>query len=185
MKLATLFVFAALSALAQTNAITFTNRLGETAQAPPETFQAQTNQSLSIPQQAEVIRAACIENRRSICGKILKMLPAGFVVDSGYTNLLRAPINHYWLVPGTASANRASNIIESNEPNSVCIGLVFLTDIPKSRRLKPKIYDYVIIEAYPTGQYTYTSVGSVQRTVRKFSANLEAAVRVNLENSEK
>jgi hypothetical protein len=63
--------------------------------------------------------------------------------------------------------------------------LVFLTDIPKSRRLKPKIYDYVIIEAYPTGQYTYTSVGSVQRTVRKFSANLEAAVRVNLENSEK
>jgi hypothetical protein len=183
MKLAILFVFAALSALAQTNAVTFTNR--ETAQSTRETFQVQTNQSLSIPQQAEEIRAACIENRRCICGKILKIIPDGFVIDSGYTNLLRAPINHYWLVPGSVSATRASNIIEGNEPNSVCIGQVFLTNIPKSRHLKPKVYDYVVIEAYPTGQYTYTSVGSIQRTVRRFSASLVAAVRVNLENSQK
>ena len=48
-------------------------------------------------------------------------------------------------------------------------------------RVQPEVYDYVIIEGYPMGQYTYTSPGNVQRTVRKFSAKLEEAFDWNLQ----
>ena len=78
------------------------------------------------------------------------------VVESGYTNLLRAPLTSSWLVPGTVVASRAVNLLESAEPGSVCLDTVYLTDYPKSKKLKPKRYDYVIIEGYPTGQHTYT-----------------------------
>jgi len=183
-RLALLFVFAALSAPAQTNIVAPADRSAAISNSPAQTFQTQTNKDLSFAQQAEKIRAACIEGRRSICGKILKVLPDGLVVDSGYTNLLREPLTGSWLAPGTVSAIRASNIIEGNEPNAICIGLVFLTDLPKSRGAKPKLYDYVMIEGYPAGQYTYTSVGSVHRTVRKFSASLDAAVRWKFNNGE-
>ena len=73
----------------------------------------------------EELRARCIENRRIICGKILKILPDGIVVDSGYTNLMRAPLNQSWLIPGTAMAERATNIVEGAAPDSVCVGQVF------------------------------------------------------------
>jgi hypothetical protein len=186
-RFALLFVFAAVSIQAQTNLDALTNRPAAISNSPAETFQIQTNQDFSFAQRVEEIRMACIEGRRSICGKILKVLPDGLVVDSGYTNLLRAPLNRSWLAPGTVSATRASNVIEGNEPNSICIGLVFLTDLPKSHgaKPKPKLYDYVLIVGYPAGQYTYTSVGNVQRTVRKFSASLNAAVNWKLNNSEK
>jgi hypothetical protein len=84
-------------------------------------------------------------------------------------------------VPGTVTASRATGLIEGQEPDSICVGLVFLTDVPKSRRLKPKVYDYVIHEGYPTGEYTYTSVGNVQRTIRKFTAVVEKAVDLKLQ----
>jgi hypothetical protein len=42
-----------------------------------------------------------------------------------------------------------------------------------------------MLEGYPAGEYTYTSVGSVQRTVRKFSASLDAAVRWKFKPGEK
>jgi len=111
-----------------------------------------------------------------ICGEIVKVLPDGLVVDSGYTNLLREPLVRSWLVPGTVSASRAAGLVEGNSPDSVCVGLVFLTDLPKSRRLKPKLYDYVIIEAYPAGHYTYHSIGTIERSVRRYSGILEKAV---------
>jgi len=149
---------------------------------PLESSQVQTTQSLSFAQQVSETRKACIEGRRSICGKILKILPGGLVVDSGFTNLLRAPLNRFWLAPATVSAARAHNVVEGHEPNSICIGLIFLTNLPKTRGAKPRLNDYVMIEGYPAGQFTYTSVGNVQRTVRKFSANLDAAVNWNLKS---
>ncbi|HEV2692537.1 MAG TPA: hypothetical protein VG347_06535 [Verrucomicrobiae bacterium] len=107
----------------------------------------------------------------------MKVLPDGLVVESGYTNLFREPLTRDWLAPGTVSATRATNLVEGNEPDSICVGLVFLTNLPKARGPKPKLYDYVLIEGYPSGQYAYVSVGNVHRTVRKFSASLEAAIK--------
>ncbi len=125
----------------------------------------------------------CIQSRRIICGKILKVQPDGLVIDSGYTNLMRPPLNRSWLAPGTVMAQRAVNFVEDNQPDAVCIGLVFLTDLPK--RPVPKVYDYVILTGYPTGKCVYTSVGDVRRTIRKFSAKFDKAVRWKMEESER
>jgi hypothetical protein len=132
-------------------------------------------------QHSERIRTACIEGRRRVCGKILEVFPGGLVVDSGYTNLLRQPLTQSWLVPGTVAADRAKNLLEGKNPGDTCIGLVFLTNFPKGKKIKPAQYDYVIIEGYPAGQYTYTSMGTIERTIRRFSASLDAAVKLNLE----
>jgi hypothetical protein len=137
-------------------------------------------QARAYEQATERVRADCIEGRRMICGKILKILPDGLVVDSGYTNLMRTPLNKSWLTPGTVQAARPPNLVEGKEPGCVCVGLVFLTALPKSRHTpKPKPYDYVVIQGYPAGNYTYTSVGTIQRTVRRFSASLPTAIRIN------
>jgi len=60
--------------------------------------------------------------------------------------------------------------------------VVYLTDFPKSRgaAAKPRQYDYVHLLAYPTGQYTYTSVGEIKKTVRAFSADILKAVSLKL-----
>ena len=63
----------------------------------------------------------------------------------------------------------------------MCVGTVFLTDLPRG---KPKQYDYVLIAGYPTGEFIYQSVGTIQRTVRRFSANLDKAVKSNLATAE-
>jgi hypothetical protein len=182
-----LSIFAALSAKAQANLVSVTNKTMASSPPATQTIESQTNQDQFIEERIQQVRAVCIQNRRSICGKILKILPEGMVVDSGYTNLFRKPIDSSWLVPGTVTTERVTNLVESNNPGCVCVGLVFLTDAPKSRRFmpKPKLYDYVIIEGYPAGHYTYTSVGNVHRTVRKFSAKLEKAVDWNLQIEDK
>jgi hypothetical protein len=154
----------AISAAAQTNdaatdTASLTNRVGELALS-------------------EQMRAECIAGRRSICGKILQIFPDGILVESGYTNLVRGTLTKSWLVPGTVVASRADNLVESREPGATCIGTVFLTDLPRG---KPHQYDYVIIAGYPTGEHTYTSVGTIQKTVRRFSANLDRAVKMNIE----
>ena len=133
---------------------------------------------MTVLQHAEELRAMAIQNRRIICGKVLKVLPDGIVVDSGYTNLMRAPLNHSWLIPGAVVAGRATSFVEENKPDSTCFGQVFLTDLPKpppGRKLH--VFDYVIIEGFPMGQYTYASVGDVKHTVRKFSTKVANAVR--------
>ena len=164
-EVASLFLLVAAPALAQTNNA------------------AQTNRGLSMGQRVEKARWDCIQSRRIICGKILKVLPDGFVIDSGYTNLLRVPLNRSWLAPGTVEARRAANLVEGNQANSVCVGLVFLADPPK----KPvaRMYDYVNLTGYPTGEYTYTSVGDVRRTVRRFSTKLQNAVQWKLDESDR
>ncbi len=152
----------------------------------PFTSQSQTSsstldkQARAYEQATEKIRADCVAGRRIICGRILKILPEGLVVESGYTNLMRAPLSKSWLVPGTVKTERPANLMEGKEPGGVCVGLVFLTALPRGRSAgKPRLYDYVVLQAYPAGSYTYTSVGTIQRTVRQFAANLSVAVRMN------
>ena len=133
----------------------------------------------------EKLRAECIAGRRSVCGRIIKILPGGLVVESGYPTLQRLPLSRSWLVPGTVEAKRDATLVESKEPGTICVGTVYLTDFPKSKRLKPKLYDYVVIEAFPEGNYTYASVGVVHHTVRHYSATLEEAVKAEWEDAVK
>lgn len=168
----TLILALASPSVAQTNPVAETDS-SHAAAATHQTHDA------AVPR-AEQIRADCIAGRRCICGKILKILPEGLVVESGYTNLLREPLTRSWLVPGTVTTRRPEKLVESGIPGAPCVGTVLLTDYPKSRKLKPKAYDYVIIEGYPTGQHTYQSVGTVQKTVRRFSAQLATAVAWHL-----
>jgi hypothetical protein len=167
MRIAASLMLAAVSALAQTNPVA-------TAQS----------QALSAAQRHETARMEAIQSRRIICGKILKILPDGIVVDSGYTNLMRTPLDQSWLIPGTATATRAAGIVEASQPDAVCVGLVFVTDLPKSRGAKPKLFDYIVLEGFPVGQYSYTSVGDLQRTVREFTTKLPNAARWNFVQGE-
>jgi hypothetical protein len=178
-KIATLvFLMGAVPARAQTNAAPSPTLSQASSNSPA----ALLNQARALAARGEQIRSNCVQNRRYVCGRILKILPDGLVVDSGYTGLLKPPLNRSWLVPGTAVVARDSHLVESNEPDSVCVGLVFVTDIPKSRRLKPKEFDYLVVHAYPAGQRTYTSIGNIHRTVRRYSAGLESAVRLHLQS---
>ncbi len=180
MRSAILFFLATLPALAQTNIAAVAPPPVGISNSTPQPVQTPTNRNAASAPEVEQVRAACINGRRAICGKVLKILPDGLVVESGYTNLLRTPLDRSWLVPGTVTASRDPNLVESHEPGSICAGLVVLTELPKSRRARVKNYDYVIIEGYPAGRYTYTSVGNLQKTVRRFSARLETAVKLKL-----
>jgi hypothetical protein len=141
----------------------------------PVAPQPATNKISSI-ELAEQLRARCIEGRRTICGKILRIFPTGLLVESGYTNLLREPLTKSWFAPGTVTASRATNLVESKEPGAICIGTIFISDLPRG---KPHQYDYVMLTGYPDGEFGYTSVGTIQKTVRAFSANLDKAVKAN------
>lgn len=65
-----------------------------------------------------------------ICGKILRVLPDGLVVESGYMDLLHPPLNSSWLVPGSATVTGAPGLVDGREPGSPCVGTIFLTDLP-------------------------------------------------------
>ena len=131
---------AAFSAAAQTNVT-----------AAPATAAATAAAKTSPAELSEQWRARCIAGRRSICGKILKIFPNGILVEGGYTNLLRAPLTKSWLVPGSVVARRAPDLVESREPGALCVGTIFLTDLPRG---KPHQYDYVILAGYPTGEFS-------------------------------
>jgi len=163
-KLTLAFLCAALPVFAQTNS--------------PQSTAPAVDENMAVLQHVEELRAVCIQNRRMICGKILKVLPDGIVVDSGYTNLMRAPLNQSWLIPASAAAERATNLVERSEADSVCVGRVFLTDLPRVPRGKTlHVFDFVVLEGFPMGDCTYTSVGTVEHTVRKFSTKVANAVR--------
>jgi hypothetical protein len=170
-QVALVAIAAAFSAAAQTNVA-----------APSATNATTAVGEIPRLELSEQMRSRCIAGRRSICGKILRIFPNGILVESGYTNLLRQPLTKSWLVPGSVLASRAQNLVESREPGALCAGPVFLTDLPRG---KPRQYDYVIIAGYPTGEFSYTSVGTIQRTVRRFSANLDKAVKANLAATKK
>jgi hypothetical protein len=178
--LAALVTVAASGAWGQTNLPDAACCTGE-ASAP-----AATPDSPAVAEavRAEKIRAACVQGRRCVCGRILKVLPAGLVVESGYTSLLRTNLHGAWLLPGTVTASRDANLVEGQRPDSVCAGLVFLTDLPRLRGARLKPYDYVVLHAYPAGEYTYDSAGSIRRTVRRFAGGLETAIKLNLQSGE-
>jgi hypothetical protein len=163
MRCFVVFLIFSVNLSAQTNRFQVTNGAG---------------QNISRSFHSEQIRSECVNGRRIICGKILKILPEGMVVDSGYTDLMRPPLNKSWLVPGSATSIRADNLLEKKEPECACIGTVFLSDIPKTRlgTAKPKQYDYVVLLGYPAGNYTYETVGTVRKTVRRFTTNIDKAV---------
>ncbi|MDB6110920.1 MAG: hypothetical protein JWR69_2670 [Pedosphaera sp.] len=166
MRLTLIILLAALAASAQTN-------------PPPAAPDAAARDA----QQAEQIRTECINGRRFICGKVVQITKEGLVVESGYTSLTRPPLNQSWVVPGTVSVTSDPHGVEGNSPGTPCFGLVFLTDIPKRPAVKP--YDFVVIQAYPAGQYVYTPVPTVQKTIRRFAAGLPTAVALNLKAGEK
>jgi hypothetical protein len=162
-KLFLLIVFSAmLPAMAQTN------------------VSPSTNQTPALDQRAVAeLRTACINGRRCVCGKVIKIVPEGVIVDSGYTALMDPPFTQAWVIPGGALVNRDSKLLERNEPASPCIGTVLLTDFP--RRPAVKLYDYVLLQAYPAGEYLYTPVPGVEKPIRKFAGGLDTAVRARLE----
>ncbi len=127
---------------------------------------------------AEQIRSECIQGRRLICGRVLLVATNGLVVDSGYTDLLRSPLGQSWAIPGSASASRDPNLLETREPGSPCIGLVFLTDVSKQQKVHQ--YDYVVMIGYPAGHYVYKPLPGVEKTIRKFAAGVESAVKLRL-----
>jgi hypothetical protein len=130
---------------------------------------------------AEQLRSVCLQNRRCVCGRVLKVFPNGVLVESGYPSLMRDSLHGAWLLPGTVIAGRATNLVEKLEPDSMCVGTVFLTDLPRLRGAKIHPYDYVVLHSYPAGEYTYTSVGGIQHTVRRFAGGLETAVKLIME----
>jgi len=142
-----------------------------------------TNQAAVLAARWEVIRNECIRGRRTICGRVVKILPEGLVVDSGYTRLLQAPYNQSWLVSSGALVPRDPKTMERNEPGAACIGPVFLSHYPK--RPAVKLYDYIILQVYPVGPHAYTSVPGVEKSIRNFSAGLDTAIRMKLAAGEK
>jgi hypothetical protein len=151
--------------------------------SPAAPISVSTNQTFTYAE-VQAARAQCIESRRIICGRILKVLPGGLVVDSGYTSLMRPELEKSWLIPSTVVTSKEPNLVEKDVPDSPCAGMVYLTDLPKSRRVTPKPYDYVVLEGFTDGEYTYTSVGTIQHTVRQFTCSLPTSVRYRLASHE-
>lgn len=145
----------------------------------------QTNQTVvrDRDQRAADIRAACINGRRCVCGKVIEIVPDGLVVESGYTALMQAPFTGSWVIPSGALVHRDSKLIERDEPASACIGTVLLTDFPK--RPAVKLYDYVLLQGYPAGEYLYIPVPGVEKQIRKFAGGLDTAVKIKLETLKK
>jgi len=167
-KLFLLIIFSAwLPALAQTNASASANQTNQTAVEVRHRDQRSTE-----------IRTACINGRRCVCGKVIKIVPEGLIVESGYTALMNPPFTGSWVIPSGALVSRDSKLLERDEPASPCIGTVLLTDFPK--RPAVKLYDYVLIQAYPAGEYLYTPVPGVEKQIRKFAGGLETAVKLKL-----
>ena len=168
------FMLAGLAVLADTNSAYPTN--GTSSVRTPASLPQ--FDEIKIAQRSEQLRAQCIEGRRYIAGRVLQVVPEGLVVDSGYSALLSPPFNQSWVVTGTASVSRDANAVEEKKPNALCIGVVFLSNIPK--RPAVKAWDYVLLHGYPAGEYMYSPVPGVQKNVRRFSASLERAVEINM-----
>jgi hypothetical protein len=144
---------------------------------------AQTNGPVAVTnlvddRQSEVIRQACIDGRRCICGKVIQITHHGLVIESGDTALLNPPFNQNWIISGGPVLKRDKTLIEHNEPASPCIGTVFLSDLPQ--RPKAKLYDYIVLQGYPAGAFEYTPVEGVHKTIRAFAGGLDTAVWLKL-----
>jgi hypothetical protein len=151
--------------------------------APAATGAQQAADAGKSAQLAEQVRTHCIEGRRYVAGRVLQVLPEGLIVDSGYSQLLSPPLNRSWLVSSTVSINRNASAVEEIKPDAVCVGVVLLSDYPK--RPAVKAYDYVVMHAYPAGEFAYTPVQGVHKNIRRFSASLARAVEFSMERESK
>jgi hypothetical protein len=167
-------LLAGAGASAQTNVPAASNAMAAAQHSDP-----------AIAVRAEQLRGLCIQERRCICGRVLAVQTNGLVIDSGYANLLRNELKGNWHFPGTVVAARDPHLVEDQTPGSICVGQIFLTDLPRKRRAKVKInvYDYVVIEGYPAGEYTYISAEKLPHTVRRYACGLETAVKLRLASS--
>lgn len=154
----------------------FSGWLPAIAQTNVSSSTSQTNQISLREQPSEQIRAACINGRRCVCGKVIKIVPEGLIVESGYTALMEPRFAGSWVIPGGALVSRDSKLIERDEPASPCIGTVLLIDFPK--RPTVKLYDYVLLQAYPAGEYHYTPVPGVEKQIRRFAGGLDTGLRI-------
>ena len=181
-KFAIVALLGVLGASADTNLAPVTNRTVPTAliESP---IPARREPVEAPAVRAEKVRTECVEGRRFVCGRVLAVSAAGLVVDSGYSALLNPPFNQSWVVRRNASVSRDSAAVEEKRPDAMCIGQVFLSDIPK--RPEVKVYDYVVLHAYPAGQEIYRPVPGIEKKLRRFSASLERAVKWKLEDGEK
>jgi hypothetical protein len=176
-----LFMALALGCRADTNVVASTNKTASTRGVEKSASSQQAQNALA--QRAEEIRMSCIEGRRYVSGRVMQILPEGLVVDSGYAELLKPPFNQSWVVRANVAVTKNPSLIEEKKADAICVGLVFLTNIPKKPAVKP--YDYVVIHGYPAGEHLYAPVPSVEKTIRQFSASLERAVSLTLAASEK
>ena len=174
----TFLLAASLPLGAQTSATAGTN----SSPTAPDAQSTRSDSATAV--RAEKIRAACLEGRRCVCGRVLKVFPTGVLVESGYPSLLRDSLHGAWHLPATVVASRETNLVEKLEPDSICVGTVFLTDLPRLRGAKIVPYDYVVLHSYPAGEFIYTSVGQIQHSVRRFAGGLETAVKLILQSEQ-
>ena len=151
------------------------------ARATPAPQSTETAPPAALPvsataARAEQIRTDCIQNRRLICGKVLAVLTNGLVVESGYAGLLRPGLTGSWVIPGSVVVSPPGPALERNEPGTLCVGTIFLTDLPK--RPPVKSFDYVVIMGYPAGRFIYRPAPGIEKVLRRFAAGLETATRL-------
>ena len=114
------------------------------------------------------LKARLVQGSRRVDGKILQKISDGLLVQSGDHG--RALREYREDVYGA----RGGTMTEGNAPGAEALSLVLLQDYPD-----PNMVDdgHVDVIAYPIGLYSYDSVGKSQKTVRKFSCNLDTAIR--------
>lgn len=113
-----------------------------------------------------------------IAGRVVQVTPEGLVVESGYSKLLSPPFNSSWVVRGTALLQPDPHAVEQNRADAMCVGLVFLCNLPK--RPAVRIYDYVLLHGYPAGEHIYVPVPGIEKTIRRYSGSLERAMERGL-----
>jgi len=91
-----------------------------------------------------------------------------------------------------SSANQAQTTADAAGTVATAAGAVAITNAADVQMVNKRVSDLddykTVAQAviyYPTGQYTYTSIGAIRRTVRRFSANLHRAVGFNLQAEDK
>jgi hypothetical protein len=154
------------------------NKFGYDAVAAAKLDEAEKEKRLADIKKSAAINAALEkynrlknqlwQGRKLIDGKVLQKIDAGLLVDSGEKGkFLEERISSE---PGVGPALWH----EGNTPGSEAQGLVLLQDYPD-----PNMADdgHVDIVAYPLGLFSYETVGKSEKTVRKFSCNLDTAIR--------
>ena len=117
MAVTAMFAATQLNAMAQINGAALTNRADGNAGPAPQNFPTVAEQARAFEQATEKIRDDCIEGRRIICGRIVKILADGLVVESGYTNLMRAPLDKSWLKATSRDASATGWCFSQPCPN--------------------------------------------------------------------